>query len=79
MERRKRVYITPEFKVYPMENDCLLQAVSGQHEHIGQGGSFGNAKRYSGEEWGDEEEDLTPTPSPKREGSDGPSYHAWEE
>ena len=79
MERKKRAYTTPKIKVYPMQNDNLLQAVSGQHEHIGQGGTFGNAKRYSGEEWEDEEEGPTPTHSPKREGSDGPSYHAWEE
>ena len=69
----------PEIKVYPMPEDNLLQQVSGQHEHIGQGGTFGNAKRYSGEEWEDEEEGLTPNPSPKREGSGYPSYHAWEE
>ena len=79
MERKKRAYIMPEIKVYPMPEDNLLQQVSGQHEHIGQGGTFGNAKRYSGEEWGEEEEGLTPTPSPKREGSGYPSYHAWEE
>lgn len=79
MERKKRAYTTPKIKVYPMQNDNLLQAVSGQHEHIGQGGSFGNAKRYSGEEWEDEEEGLTPNPSSKREGSGYPSYHALEE
>ena len=80
MERRKRVYITPEFKIYPIENDCLLQAVSGQHEHIGQGGTFGNAKQYSDEEWEETSpESLTPNPSPKGEGSDYPSYNAWEE
>lgn len=79
MERKKRAYTTPKIKVYPMQSDNLLQAVSGQHEHIGQGGTFGNAKRYSGEEWEDEEEGLTPNPSSKREGSGYPSNHAWEE
>ena len=82
MERKKRAYTTPEIKVYPMENDSLLQAVSGQHQHIGQGGTFGSAKRGSDEEWEWEEaspESLTPNPSPKREGSDYPSYNAWEE
>jgi len=54
--------------------------VSGQHEHIGQGGTFGNAKRGSDEEWEEaSSESLTPNPSPKREGSDYPSYNAWEE
>ena len=28
MERKKRAYITPEIKVYPMENNSLLQTVS---------------------------------------------------
>ena len=73
MERRKRVYITPEFKVYPMENDSLLQAVSGQHKHIGQGGTFGSAKQ-----WGDEWEETSSTPS---EGGENtlPNYNVWEE
>ena len=73
MERKKRAYTTPKIKVYPMQNDNLLQAVSGQHEHIGQGGSFGNAKRYSGEEW-----EASPNPS---EGGENtlPSYNVWEE
>ena len=82
MESKKRAYTTPEMMVYPMQEDNLLQAVSGQHQHIGQGGSFGNAKRGSDEEWEWEEaspESLTPNPSPKREGSDYPSYNAWEE
>ena len=80
MESKKRAYITPEFKVYPMEIDGLLQAVSGQHQHIGQGGTFGSAKRGSDEEWEEaSSESLTPNPSPKREGSGYPSYNAWEE
>ena len=64
----------PEIKVYPMPEDNLLQQVSGQHEHIGQGGTFGNAKRYSGEEW----EEASPNPS---EGGENtlPSYNVWEE
>ena len=81
MECKKRAYITPEMMIYPMEEDNLLQAVSGQHKHIGQGGTFGNAKRGSDEEWEEEvsSESLTPNPSPKREGSDYPSYNVWEE
>lgn len=62
MECKKRAYTMPKIKVYSMQNDNLLQAVSGQHEHIGQGGSFGNAKRYSSEEWEEDEENLTPSP-----------------
>ena len=79
-KRKKRAYTKPEIKVYPMQEDCLLQAVSGQHQHIGQGGSFGNAKRGSDEEWEeDSPESLTPNPSPKGEGSDYPSNNVWEE
>ena len=78
-QKERQHYIVPRCTVIPMQNDNLLQAVSGQHEHIGQGGTFGNAKRYSDEEWENEEEGLTPSPSPKREESGYPSYHAWEE
>ena len=81
-EQKERLhYIVPRCTVIPMQNDCLLQAVSGQHEHIGQGGTFGNAKRGSDEEWEEEvsSESLTPNPSPKREGSDYPSYNVWGE
>ena len=74
MECKKRAYTMPKIKVYPMQNDNLLQAVSGQHEHIGQGGSFGNAKRGSDEEW----EEASPSPSEGGENS-LPSYNAWEE
>ena len=80
-EQKERLpYIVPRCTVIPVQNDNLLQAVSGQHEHIGQGGSFGNAKRGSDEEWEEASpESLTPNPSPKGEGSDYPSYNAWEE
>ena len=80
MERKKRAYTTPEIMVYPMQEGCLLQAVSGQHQHIGQGGTFGSAKRGSDEEWEEEvsSESLTPNPS---EGGENtlPSYNVWEE
>ena len=79
MERKKRAYTTPEIKIYPMENDSLLQAVSGQHKHIGQGGTFGSAKRGYDEEWEEEVSSESPTPYPKKEGSDYPSYNVWEE
>ena len=74
-EQKERLhYIAPRCTVIPMQNDNLLQAVSGQHEHIGQGGSFGNAKRGSDEEW----EEASPNPS---EGGENtlPSYNVWEE
>ena len=74
MESKKRAYTTPEIVVYPMLEDNLLQAVSGQHQHIGQGGTFGNAKRGSDEEW----EEASPNPSEGGENS-LPSYNAWEE
>ena len=74
MESKKRAYTTPEIVVYPMENDSLLQAVSGQHEHIGQGGTFGNAKRGCDEEW----EETSPNPSEEGENT-LPSYNVWEE
>ena len=75
MERKKRAYITPEIKVYPMENDYLLQAASGNAGSIGYGGGGGDAKRNTGvEEW---EEDASPSPSKGGE-SNYPSYNAWE-
>ena len=74
-EQKERLhYIVPRCTVIPMQEDNLLQAVSGQHQHIGQGGTFGNAKRGSDEEW----EEASPNPS---EGGENtlPSYNAWEE
>ena len=73
-QKERRPYVTPWCTVVPMEEDNLLQAVSGQHKHIGQGGSFGNAKRGSDEEW----EETSPNPS---EGGENtlPSYNVWEE
>ena len=57
MESKKRAYTTPEMMVYPMQEDNLLQAVSGQHKHIGQGGTYGDAKHSNIEwdEWVDED------------------------
>ena len=69
MESKKRAYTTPEMMVYPMQEDNLLQAVSGQHEHIGQGGTFGSAKQYSDEEW-----EASSNPS-EGEGNTLPSYN----
>ena len=72
-KRKKRAYTTPEIMVYPMQEDCLLQAVSGQHQHIGQGGTFGSAKQ-----WGEGWEETSPNPS---EGGENtlPSYNVWGE
>mgnify|MGYP000887517200 FL=1 len=41
----KRAYMKPESKIVKMEVEHLLQAASGQHKHIGQGGQIGDAKR----------------------------------
>ena len=55
---QKRTYIKPESKIVNMQMEHLLQAVSGQHKHIGQGGTYGDAKRNNMEwgEWDDENE-----------------------
>ena len=77
MESKKRAYTTPEMKVYPMQEDNLLQAASGNAGTIGYGGSGGDAKRNTSvEEW--EEEEASPSPSKGGEIS-YPSYNAWEE
>ena len=78
MERKKRAYTTPEIKVYPMQEDNLLQAASGNAGTIGYGGDGGDAKRNTGvEEWEEEEE---ASPSPSQGGEFGyPSYNAWGE
>ena len=61
-EKRKRAYLKPESKVIQVSVEHLLQAVSGQHKHIGQGGTYGDAKR-SNVEWGewDDENQNEPT------------------
>lgn len=77
MESKKRAYTTPEMMVYPMQEDNLLQAASGNAGTIGYGGSGGDAKRNTGvEEW--EEEEASPSPSQGGE-SGYPSYNAWGE
>ena len=73
MERKKRAYTTPTIKIYPIQEDNLLQAASGNAGTIGYGGSGGDAKKW-GDEW--EEEEAQPL---TREGSDHPSYDAWKE
>jgi transposase len=75
MERKKRAYTTPTIKVYPIQEDNLLQAASGNAGTIGYGGGGGNAKKWEGE-W--EEEETHPQPL-TREGSSYPSHDAWEE
>ena len=77
MERKKRAYTTPEIMVYPMENDNLLQAASGNAGTIGYGGGGGDAKRNTSvEEW--EEEEASPAPAEGGKSS-YPSYNAWGE
>ena len=58
----KRAYMKPESKIVKMQFEHLLQAVSGQHKYIGQGGTYGDAKRNNMEwsEWDDEDE-TTPS------------------
>ena len=58
-KQTKRTYQKPESKIVKMQMEQLLQAVSGQHKHIGQGGTYGDAKRNN-MEWDDEDEN-TPT------------------
>ena len=57
-EKRKRAYLKPEAKVIQVSVERLLQAVSGQHKHSGQGGTYGDAKRSNVEwdEWDNEDE-----------------------
>ena len=61
-KQTKRTYQKLESKIVKMQMEQLLQAVSGQHKHIGQGGTYGDAKRNNMEwdEWDDEDEN-TPT------------------
>ena len=61
-EQKERLhYIVPRCTVIPMQNDCLLQAASGNAGSIGYGGGGGDAKRNIDiEEW--EEEDASPNP-----------------
>ena len=61
-QTKKRAYAKPESKIVSMQMEHLLQAVSGQHKHIGQGGTYGDAKRNN-MEWGewDDEDQTAPT------------------
>ena len=58
-EKRKRVYLKPESKVYPLAEETLLDAASGNAGSLHYGGSGGDAKKHSGawDEWDDEEEE----------------------
>ena len=60
-KKRKRAYLKPESKVIQVSVEHLLQAVSGQHKHIGQGGTYGDAKRSNVEwgEWDDENQNAS--------------------
>ena len=73
-EQKERLhYVVPRCTVVLMQEDSLLQAVSGQHEHIGQGGTLGNAKRYNDEEWEEEPPIVQPFPI------EGSSHSLWDE
>ncbi len=54
--KQKKNYVKPELDICNMQVEHLLTIASGQHEHIGQGGTVGSAKQgwYENEE--DEEE-----------------------
>ena len=75
MESKKRAYTTPTIKVYPIQEDNLLQAASGNAGTIGYGSGGGDDKKW-GDEW--EEEEAHPQPL-TREGSSYPSHDAWDE
>ena len=57
-QTKKRAYAKPESKIVSMQMEHLLQAVSGQHKHIGQGGTYGDAKHNNTDwdAWDDEDE-----------------------
>ena len=62
-------YVKPAISVCALQTESFLHA-SGQHEDAGHGGTIGNAKQG----WFDEEEEcLTPSPSPESEGN----YQVW--
>ncbi|WP_311442732.1 hypothetical protein [Hoylesella enoeca] len=53
----RRVYLAPAIEVIATQPEHALMQASGQHEHIGQGGTGGDAKQNF---FFDEEEDDTP-------------------
>ena len=72
---KKQVYLKPTINVVVMPQEHLLQAASGQHGHIGGGGSFGNAKSNTNyDEWEEEEGEID---QPLTRESNG--YSLWEE
>ena len=54
-EKRKRVYLKPESKVYPMISEKLLQQASGNAGTIKYGGGGGDAKKATGD-WEEDDE-----------------------
>ena len=70
---KKQVYIKPTINVVVMPQEHLLQAASGQHGHIGGGGSFGNAKSNTNyDEWEEEEGEIDQPLTRERNG-----YSLW--
>ena len=67
-----RAYVKPAFSVCALQTESLLQTFSSQHHDAEHGGTAGDAKQgWLDEE--DEEDGLTPGPSPLGEGS----YQLW--
>lgn len=62
-EKRKRVYLKPESKVYPLAEEYLLDAASGNAGSLHYGGGGGDAKKHSGQwdDWDEEEEEALST------------------
>lgn len=77
-EFKKGLYVRPEIKVYPLQGDNLLQAVSGNAGKMEWGGQTGDAKRGHYEEWEDEES-VVPNLSSEHGGSGSPAYNVWSE
>ena len=68
-QTKKWAYAKPESKIVSMPMEHLLQAVSGQHKHIGQGGTYGDAKRNN-MEWGEWEDEDQTAPTVTNEGNE---------
>ena len=62
-EKRKRVYLKPESKVYLLAKEYLLDAASGNAGSLHYGGGGGDAKKHSGQwdDWDEEEEEALST------------------
>lgn len=43
---KKQMYICPKVEIFSVMNEHLMQKMSGDHSHIGQGGTIGDAKQW---------------------------------